>query len=114
MREFLYVDDLADACIFLMKHYSDEQIINVVSGCDLSIRDLAETVGRIIGCSGEIVWDHSKPDGTPRKLMDSSRISALRWKPRIDLESGIQLAYQDFLGNWLPRHAKGASEPATC
>jgi GDP-L-fucose synthase len=112
MREFLYVDDLAEACVFLMKHYSDEQIINVGSGCDLSIRELAEIVRRIIGFSGDIVWDHSKPDGTPRKLMDSSRISALGWKPRTDLESGIKLAYQDFLGNWLPRHAKGANERA--
>src|SRR5262245_15044344 len=112
LREFLYVDDLADACIFLMKHYSDEQIINVGSGCDLSIRDLAETVRRIIGFSGEIVWDHSKPDGTPRKLMDSSRISALGWRPRTDLESGIQLAYQDFVENWLSRRADSANMPA--
>ncbi len=96
-REFLYADDLARACIFLMEHYSDEQSINVGSGIDLSIQELAQLVRRIVGFEGEIVWDKSKPDGTPRKLMDSSRLFALGWKPQVDLEAGIRLAYEDYL-----------------
>jgi len=97
LREFLYADDLARACVFLMERYSDEQFINVGSGSDLSIRQLAETVGRIVGFEGEILWDISKPDGTPRKLMDSSRLLAMGWKPELDLENGIRRAYADFL-----------------
>jgi GDP-L-fucose synthase len=97
LREFLYADDLAGACVFLMQQYSEEQFINVGYGSDISIRDLAELVRRIVGFKGDIVWDTTKPDGTPRKLMDSSRLFALGWKPRIDLEAGIRLAYEDFL-----------------
>jgi GDP-L-fucose synthase len=97
LREFLHADDLAAACVFLMRHYSDEQIINVGSGSDLTIKALAEQVRRIVGFAGEIVWDTTKPDGTPRKLMDSTRIFALGWKPGIDLETGIRRAYDDFL-----------------
>ncbi|MGA2557692.1 MAG: GDP-L-fucose synthase [Verrucomicrobiota bacterium] len=100
-REFLHADDLAAACVFLMCHYSDEQPINVGFGSDLSIRDLAGLVQRVTGFPGEIVWDTSKPDGTPRKLLDSSRIFALGWKPKIDLPAGLALSYQDFL-NTLP------------
>ncbi|HMC26381.1 MAG TPA: NAD-dependent epimerase/dehydratase family protein, partial [Verrucomicrobiae bacterium] len=96
-REFLYADDLARACIFLMQHYSEEQFINVGFGSDVTIRQLAEIIAGIIGFKGEIVWDYSKPDGTPRKLMDSSRLFGLGWKPQIDLQTGIRLAYQDFL-----------------
>jgi len=96
-REFLHADDLAAACMFLMKNYSEEQIINVGSGSELTIKALSELVGRVIGFTGEIVWDKSKPDGTPRKLMDSSRLFALGWKPVIDLETGIRRAYEDFL-----------------
>jgi GDP-L-fucose synthase len=95
-REFLHADDLAEACIFLMENYSEEQFINVGSGSEISIKDLAETVGRIIGFEGRITWDASKPDGTPRKLMDSSHLFALGWHPRISLEEGIRLAYKDF------------------
>ncbi|HEX3856289.1 MAG TPA: GDP-L-fucose synthase [Verrucomicrobiae bacterium] len=98
LREFLYADDLARACVFLMENYSDEQFINVGSGSEITIRELAELVKRIVGFSGEIVWDKSKPDGTPRKLMDSSRLFALGCKPQVDLKIGIQLAYEDFLG----------------
>ncbi len=98
-RELLYVDDLARACLFLMEHYSDEQIINIGYGSDLTIKELAELVQRIVGFSGQIVWDTSKPDGTPRKWLDSSRLFALGWKPQVDLESGIRLAYEDFLRN---------------
>lgn len=97
LREFLHADDCASACVFLMQRYSEEQFINVGYGTDISIRDLAALVSRIVGFKGEIVWDASKPDGTPRKLMDSSRLFALGWKPRIDLETGIKLAYEDFL-----------------
>jgi GDP-L-fucose synthase len=97
LREFLYADDLARACVFLMENYSDDQFINVGSGSDLSIRELAQLVKRVVGFAGEIVWDTSKPDGTPRKLMDSSRLFALGWKPQINLETGIRLAYEDFL-----------------
>jgi GDP-L-fucose synthase len=97
LREFLYSDDLGRACVFLMQNYSDEQFINVGFGSDLSIRDLAEQVKQIVGFKGEITWDKSKPDGTPRKLMDSSRIFGLGWKPQIDLAAGISLAYEDFL-----------------
>jgi Nucleoside-diphosphate-sugar epimerases len=97
LREFLYADDLAGACVFLMQNYSEEKFINVGFGSDISIRQLAELVKRIVGFSGEIVWDASKPDGTPRKLMDSSRLFALGWKPQVDLETGIRLAYEDFL-----------------
>jgi GDP-L-fucose synthase len=96
-REFLHVDDLARAVVFLMQHYSEEQFINVGSGFDLTIKALAEMVGRIVGFQGKIVWDTSKPDGTPKKLMDSSRLFALGWRPQIDLETGIGLAYKDFL-----------------
>ncbi len=96
-REFLHADDLAAACVFLMRHYSEEQFINVGWGAELTIKALAEQVRRIVGFAGEIVWDTTKPDGTPRKLMDNSRIFALGWKPKIDLETGIRLAYDDFL-----------------
>jgi GDP-L-fucose synthase len=97
LREFLYADDLASACVFLMQNYSDEEFINVGSGSELTIRELAELVKRIVGFSSEIVWDKSKPDGTPRKLMDSSRLFALGWKPKINLETGIRFAYEDFI-----------------
>jgi len=97
LREFLYADDLARACVFLMENYSEEQFINVGCGREISIRELSETVQRAVGFRGEIVWDTSKPDGMPRKLMDSSRIFALGWKPEVDLPTGLGLAYADFL-----------------
>ena len=97
LREFLYSEDLADACVFLMANYSEESFINIGSGLEISIKALSETVGRIIGFDGKIVWDNSKPDGTPRKLMDSSRLFALGWKPKVSLEDGIRLTYEDFL-----------------
>jgi GDP-L-fucose synthase len=96
LREFLHADDLAAACVFLMQNYSEEQFINVGSGEELTIKTLAERVRRIVGFTGGIVWDTSKPDGTPRKLMDSSRIFTLGWKPVIDFETGIRQAYEDF------------------
>jgi GDP-L-fucose synthase len=96
-REFLFADDLARACVFLLENYSDEQILNIGYGNDVTIRELAEIVARIVGYQGEVVWDTTKPDGTPRKLMDSSRLFALGWRPQVDLETGIRLAYADFL-----------------
>ena len=96
-REFLYSDDLASAMVFLMHSYSEEGFINVGSGEEVTIAELAAVVQEVVGFQGTIVWDHSKPDGTPRKLMDSSRLAALGWKPRIDLETGLKLAYQAFL-----------------
>jgi GDP-L-fucose synthase len=97
LREFLYADDLAGACVFLMQNYDEEQFINVGSGSEITIRELSELVKRIVGFAGEIVWDTTKPDGTPRKLMDSSRLFALGWRPQVDLEAGIRLAHSDFL-----------------
>jgi len=101
-RELLYSDDLAQACILLMQDYSEEEIINVGSGTDSTIQELAESVARIVGFNGRITWDTSRPDGTPRKLLDSSRIRALGWKPSVDLPTGIKLAYEDFLATELP------------
>lgn len=97
LREFLYSDDLGAACVFLIQNYNEEQFINVGSATEISIKELSELVKDIVGFKGEIVWDKSKPDGTPRKLMDSSRLFALGWKPKVDLRTGIGLAYQDFL-----------------
>ena len=96
-REFLHVDDLAEACLFLLREYSSEEHVNVGSGEDLPIAELAALVNAAVGFDGRIETDPSKPDGTPRKLMDSARIRALGWTPRIDLESGIADAYRDFL-----------------
>ncbi|MEO6152636.1 MAG: GDP-L-fucose synthase [Croceibacterium sp.] len=97
LREFLYVDDLADACVFLLKTYSDEAHINVGSGDEVSIQELAQMVGEIVGFTGSIVYDADKPDGTPRKVMDSSKLHALGWKASTSLRDGIALAYQSFL-----------------
>ena len=96
LREFMYADDLGRACVFLMENYSEEQFINAGSGQEISIRDLAELVRQVVGFAGRIVWDPTKPDGTPRKLMDSSRLRALGWQPQVDLPTGIRLAYEDF------------------
>lgn len=99
MREFLYVDDLADACVFLMNTYSGAETVNVGTGKKLSIRSLAELVARVVGYEGEIEWDASKPDGTPRKLLDVSKLEKLGWKYKTELEEGIRLTYEDFLHN---------------
>jgi GDP-L-fucose synthase len=95
-REFLHVDDLADACIFLMQHYSDEAPINVGWGTDVSIAELAQLVAETVGFQGEIRFDRSKPDGTPRKLLDTTRLSALGWQPKITLAEGLASTYEWF------------------
>lgn len=99
LREFLHVDDLSNACIFLMKNYSQEGFLNIGTGVDISIKDLAALVRNIVGFDGNLVWDSTKPDGTPRKLMDVSKLHKLGWKHAIELEAGINLTYQDFLKN---------------
>lgn len=99
LREFLYVDDLADLCVFLMNNYSGNEIVNAGTGKELSIKDLTELVAKAIGYTGEILWDTSKPNGTPRKLLDVSKAAALGWAYRTELEEGIRLAYDDFLNN---------------
>ena len=97
MREFLFADDLANALVYLMLNYDEKQFVNVGYGSDITIKELAETIARVVGFEGNHVYDSSKPNGTPRKLMDSSRLFATGWKPSIDLEKGIDIAYQDFL-----------------
>ncbi len=108
-REFLHVDDLADACLYLMEHYDDEAIVNVGVGEDLSIRELAEMLQQVIGYEGELRFDTSKPDGTPRKLLDVSRLHALGWRARIPLRRGIEETYAWYLAHQAT-HVEG-SEP---
>jgi GDP-L-fucose synthase len=96
-REFLHVDDLADALLFLMHNYEEEELVNVGWGKDLSIWELAELVGKVVGFNGSIEFDTTKPDGTPRKLLDTARLSRLGWRPRIGLEAGLQSTYAWFL-----------------
>jgi len=98
-REFLHVDDLADACLFLMRHYEDGAWINVGSGQEVSIADLAALVARIVGHRGSVRFNTAMPDGTPRKLLDSSRLTALGWTPRVSLEAGIEGTYRWFLAH---------------
>jgi GDP-L-fucose synthase len=97
LREFLFVDDLADACYLLMLEYNEKQFVNVGCGEDISIKDLINVVKKVIGYGGEIKFDTTKPDGTPRKLMDATKLRNMGWKPKISLEEGIMLAYSDFL-----------------
>jgi GDP-L-fucose synthase len=99
MREFLHADDLAAACLYLMENYSEPELVNVGTGTDVTIKELAETVKEVVGFEGELIWDTSKPDGTPRKLMDVSKLHAAGWQHTIELADGIALAYQDFLDN---------------
>jgi GDP-L-fucose synthase len=93
-REFLHTDDLADACLLLLEKYDSSEIINIGSGDDLSIRELAQTMKKVVGYEGEIVWDGTKPDGTPRKLLDVAKIRALGWKHSIELEDGLRATYE--------------------
>lgn len=97
LREFLHVDDLASACVQILENYHDPQFLNVGSGEEVTIRELAEAISAVVGFKGTLIFDPSKPDGTPRKVMDSTRIRALGWRPRITLSEGLRLAYEDFL-----------------
>ena len=99
LREFLYVDDLANLCVFLMNHYSGNETVNAGTGKELTIRELTELVAKVVGYEGEILWDPSKPNGTPRKLLDVSKAASLGWTYRTELPDGIRLAYEDFLNN---------------
>ncbi|GMN02412.1 GDP-L-fucose synthase family protein [Erythrobacter sp. MTPC3] len=107
-REFLHVDDLAAGCVFLLENYSGEEHVNLGSGTDLTINELAETVCKVVGFEGEIIRDTSKPDGTPRKLMDGSKIAGMGWAPTIPLEDGIGRAYRWFLENVAEKPREGA------
>lgn len=99
LREFLYVDDMADACVFLLEHYDGEQHVNIGTGRELTIAQLAELVKKTVGYEGEIVWNGDMPDGTPRKLADVSKLHALGWTHKVELEEGIKLAYDWFKEN---------------
>lgn len=99
LREFLYVDDLADACIYLMNYYSGNETVNVGTGKDLTIKELTDLVAKVVGYTGRIKWDENKPDGTPRKLLDVSKLDKLGWHYKTELEEGICLTYKDFLNN---------------
>lgn len=99
LREFLYVDDLANLCVFLMNNYSGNETVNAGTGKELSIKELTEIVAKVVGFEGEIVWDKTKPNGTPRKLLDVSKAKSLGWTYSTELEDGIRLAYSDFLNN---------------
>lgn len=103
LREFLYADDLAEACVYLMENYSAEQLgnetVNIGSGKEVSIKELTEAVAEVIGYEGKIEWDTTRPDGTPRKLLDISKLTSLGWSASTELKSGIALAYKDFLEN---------------
>ena len=99
LREFLYVDDLADLCVFLMNNYSGNGVVNAGTGKELTIKELAGLVAKVVGYEGVILWDVNKPNGTPRKLLDVSKSAALGWRYKVELEEGIRLSYEDFLHN---------------
>lgn len=99
LREFLYVDDMADACVFLLENYSGEQHVNIGTGKEVTIKELAETVQKVVGYEGKIVWNKDMPDGTPRKLTDVTKLHGLGWNHKVDLEEGVQLAYDWFKEN---------------
>ena len=99
LREFLYVDDLAELCVFLMNNYSGNETVNAGTGKEITIKELTKLVAKIVGYEGEIKWDTSKPNGTPRKLLDVSKATKLGWKYKTELDDGIKLAYEDFLNN---------------
>ena len=113
MREFLHVDDLADACLFLMEHYSDAEHINVGTGVDLPIRELAEKVRDVVYPDAKLLFDTTKPDGTPRKVLDVTKLNDLGWKASIDLDTGIRTTYQWFLDQQAGDHElRGIATPA--
>eukprot|EP00475_Leptophrys_vorax_P043800 TRINITY_DN8535_c0_g1_i1.p1 TRINITY_DN8535_c0_g1~~TRINITY_DN8535_c0_g1_i1.p1 ORF type:complete len:180 (-),score=32.16 TRINITY_DN8535_c0_g1_i1:191-730(-) len=100
LREFLHTDDLADAIVFVMNNYSDVPHLNMGSGIEVTIKELAETVKEVVGFEGVITWDSTKPDGTPRKLMDSSKLANLGWKAKISLKDGLTMVYKWYLENY--------------
>ncbi|RYF87144.1 MAG: NAD-dependent epimerase/dehydratase family protein [Chitinophagaceae bacterium] len=102
LREFMYVDDLADGCLFLMKNYNERQFVNIGTGEEVKIKELAETIARVVGFTGTTYFNHEKPDGTPRKLMDSSKLQGLGWKHKISLKEGLQKAYAHFQKEMMP------------
>ena len=102
LREFLYVDDMADACVYLLQNYSGEEHVNIGTGKEITIRELAELVKEIVGYEGEIVWDDSMPDGTPRKLLDVSKLHDIGWKEKVSLKEGIRLSYEWYKSQLLP------------
>ena len=106
LREFLFADDLADACLFLMNTYNEKELINIGSGIEYSIAQLADMIKDCIGFSGEVAFDDKMPDGTPRKLMDSSRLHQMGWHHTVDLKEGIEVAYQDFLKKYSEQNIK--------
>ena len=99
IREFLHVDDLADACVFLINNYNKSDIINIGTGVDITIKKLAETIKKIIDYKGNIIWDASKPDGTPKKLLNVNKLHNLGWKHKVDLEEGVKNTY-----GWYKKH----------
>ena len=101
LREFLYSDDLADACIYLMQNYNDGEIVNIGSGEEVSIKQLAMLVKEVVGYNGDLLFDTSKPDGTPRKLLDCTKLHSLGWKHKISIKDGLKTAYEDFLDRWM-------------
>jgi GDP-L-fucose synthase len=96
-REFLHADDLADACVYLMQHYNEAGLVNIGTGIDLTITELALMVKEVVGFEGELTYDASKPDGTPRKLLDVSRLTSLGWRYKINLREGLEMVYKDYL-----------------
>ncbi|HBV82471.1 MAG TPA: GDP-fucose synthetase [Lachnospiraceae bacterium] len=102
LRDFLYVDDLADLCVLLMNNYNEDETVNAATGREITIKELAELVAKVVGYKGDIYWDKSKPNGTPRKLLDITKVSMLGWKYKVQLEEGIRLAYNDFLNTCEP------------
>jgi GDP-L-fucose synthase len=104
-REFLFVDDMADGLVYIMKHYSDAPHLNIGTGVDITIRELAEVIAKVAGYRGEFVYDRSKPDGMPRKVMDVTKLTALGWKAATSLEEGFRRAYAWYVENAYPRMA---------
>jgi GDP-L-fucose synthase len=98
-REFLFADDLADACVFLMQRYSGEEMVNIGIGADMTIAEFARTVADVVGFKGELVYDTSRPDGTPRKLVDTTKLAGLGWRAKTPLREGLAKAYEDFKRN---------------
>ena len=106
LREFMFVEDMADACVFLMNNYEGNETVNIGTGKELTIKELTELVAKVIGYTGEIKWDTSKPNGTPRKLLDVSKLHSLGWTHRVELEDGIKISYNDFLTRVIREEAR--------